>query len=96
MVFQQNGSGQLKIDGLLRHGGDLFELEVISIDEPLPAVLDDTSDILPQEIHCDLVLDFLQHNDLSHDLARLCEQQNIPMVASGKKLTGATAITPPT
>jgi hypothetical protein len=96
LIFQQNDSGRLKIEGLRSLGEDLFELEIISIDEPLPPVLDDSSDYLPQELDCDLVLDFLKHHDLSSDLARLCQQKKIPMIASGKKIVGSEAVTPPT
>ncbi len=38
VVFQQNGSGEQKIAGLRKYGGDLFDLEVFNIDEPLPPV----------------------------------------------------------
>lgn len=96
IIFQQNGSGEQKIAGLREYGGDLFELEVTSIDEILSPVLDDTSEYLPDDISCDLVLDFLRHNDLSADLAALCAKKNIPVIASGKKITGTGLFTPPT
>jgi hypothetical protein len=51
---------------------------------------------LPQKIEADLVLDFLQHPDLSYDLAQLCSEMKIPLVASGKKHRTAHVITPPT
>ena len=96
MVFQQNGSGEKKINGLREYGEGLFELEVINIDGMLPLVLDDTSAYLPDDISCDLVLDFLRHNDLSADLADRCLKNNIPFIASGKKIVGKKAIMPPT
>ena len=96
MVFQQNGSGEKKIAGLRKYGSDLFEIEIYNIDKVLPIVLDDTTGYLPKDISCDLVLDFLRHNDLSTDLARLCEKKGIPYIASGKKTLGKEAITPPT
>lgn len=96
VVFQQNGSGRLKIDGLRKYGKDYFDLEIINIDEQLPLVLDDTSEYLPAELHCDMVLDFLRHNDLSTDLAVLCQKLQIPVVASGKKIPGKGIIAPPT
>lgn len=96
MVFQQNGSGEQKIAGLKRYGGDLFEVEVYCIDEILPPVLDDTSAYLPQSLSCQLVLDFLRHNDLSADLAALCLRHGIPIIASGKKLSCQGLFTPPT
>jgi thymidylate synthase len=96
MVFQQNGSGNLKIEGLRKYGGELFALEVIAIDLPLPAVIDDTRVWLPEHIDADLVLDFLRHGDLSSDLATLCARCGVPMIASGKKSVGQGALTPPT
>lgn len=96
IVFQQNGSGEKKIKGLRQYGKGFFEIEIINIDETLPLVIDDTSSYLPDDISCDLVLDFLKHSDLSTDLANICQRKNIPMVASGKKIVGNKAFTPPT
>jgi len=96
IVFQQNGSGEKKIAGIRRYAGNLFTLDIISIDMSLPPVLDDTRKYLPQDIQADLVLDFLTHKDLSHDLAVLCRDRNIPVVASGKKFRVKGALTPPT
>jgi len=96
IIFQQNGSGEQKIAGLRKYGGDLFDLEVFNIDELLPPVLDNTSAYLPQDISCELVLDFLRHNDLSTDLAALCAKKDIPVIASGKKITCKGLFTPPT
>ena len=96
VVFQQNGSGESKIAGLRKYGGDQIKVEVASIDEPLPPLLEDTSEYLPDRIMADLVLDFLKHPDLSHDLAVLCSQQNIPLIASGKKHDVKGVHTPPT
>lgn len=96
MVFQQNGSGERKISGLREYGGDLLELEIVDIDEVLPIVIDDTREYLPKDVSCDLVLDFLRHNDLSTDLAAICEKSGIPLIASGKKITGQGIFTPPT
>ena len=50
--------------------------------------------ILPTHIDADLVLDYLQHPDLSEDLAVLCARQSIPMIAPGRKIR--YAVTPPT
>ena len=96
LVFQQNGSGESKTEGIKRYGKDLFLIEKISIDETLPAVLDDTDGYLPRDIQADLVLDFFKHPDLSHDLAVVCRNSKIPVVASGKKLRVKWALTPPT
>lgn len=96
LVFQQNGSGESKIQGIGEYGGAGFEIEIISIDDPLPEIIDDGSHYLPPKIDGDLVLDFLKHPDLSHDLARMCRESNIPVVASGKKLRLEGILTPPT
>ena len=87
MVFQQNGSGKSKIEGINKFGGKDFSIKTFDIDEPLPPVLDDTSDYLPETINADLVLDFLKHTDLSNDLSLLCEKLDIPLVVSGKNIT---------
>ncbi len=96
LVFQQNGSGERKITGITDFAKDRFVLTRYSIDEPLPPVIDDASAYLPEFIDADLVLDFLQHPDLSLDLADLCARNNIPVVASGKKIKKRGVYTPPT
>ena len=96
LVFQQYGSGESKTRGILRHGRGLFTIEVVSIDEKLPALLDDTEGYLPRDIQADLVLDFLKHPDLSHDLAVACRNRRIPIVSSGKKMRVRWGWTPPT
>lgn len=85
-VFQQNGSGERKIEAVRKYGSDEISLDIVSIDEVLPDIIDDTSPYLPDNLDTDLVLDFLQHRDLSLDLAALCASKNIPVIASGKKL----------
>ena len=79
-VFQQNSSGESKIVGIRRHGSHLINLECIAIDQPLPAVLDDTGGLIPARLETDLVLDYLRHPDLSEDLAVLCKRQSIPLI----------------
>lgn len=96
LVFQQNGSGERKIAGVREYGTDIIYLEVISIDEPLPPVLDDGRKYLPEKIEADLVLDYLKHQDLSHDLVLICVEQGIPVVSSGKKRVGKRVMAPPT
>ena len=96
LVFQQEGSGERKIQGIKRYAEDHFTIEIISIDGFLPPIIDDTTDYLPSDIQADLVLDFLKHPDLSHDLAVACSKIKIPVVASGKKLRVDGTFTPPT
>lgn len=96
LVFQQNGSGEQKIAGVRKYGADICSLTVISIDDALPPVIDDTSHYLPAEISADLVLDYLKHPDLSYDLASRCAKLDIPVIASGKKIPNPKTFTPPT
>lgn len=96
IVFQQNGSGEKKIEGIRRYGGNRFSLDIISIDDSLPDILDDTTQYIPRNLQADLVLDYLKHPDLSYDLAIVCQNKNIPGVASGKKLRVKGVLTPPT
>jgi len=96
LIFQQNGSAESKIKGIIKYGEGCFTTQVISIDTPLPSIIDDATIYLPKDFTADLVLDFLNHPDLSIDLSRMCQKKNIPIVASGKKLHDNWAITPPT
>lgn len=96
LVFQQDGSGESKIQGIRKYGKEHFIIETVSINEALPPILDDTREYLPSEIQADLILDFLKHPDLSHDLAIACRARNIPIISSGKKLRVKGALTPPT
>ena len=96
LVFQQNGSGENKIKGIREYGKDRFELAVVSIDEPLPVVIDDAGPYLPDTVEADLVLDYLTHPDLSYELAERCRDQGIAVVASGKKIRVKGTLTPPT
>jgi hypothetical protein len=94
LVCQQNGSGDAKIAGIRRYGGDRFRIDTHNVDTPLPELIDDTAPYLPSRLAADLILDFFKHPDLSTDLARMAQRQGIPVVASGKKI--AAAVTPPT
>ncbi len=96
LVFQQNGSGVKKIEGVRQYGNNCFSLEIISIDAQLPTVIDDTKEYIPRNIEADLVLDYLKHPDLSYDLAVVCRDKKIPVVASGKKFRVKGVFTPPT
>lgn len=96
LIFQQQGSGENKIKGVRQYGEGLFHIEVFSIDTPLPTLIDDSRLYLPEDISADLVLDYLRHPDLSQDLAKICRERKIPIVASGKKLRDRWALTPRT
>jgi hypothetical protein len=96
LVFQQNQSAQRKIEGIQKYGENLFTIDIFSIDQPLPPIIDNTDDYLPKKIEADMVLDFLNHPDLSHDLAQRCRQLKVPVVASGKKIKLEGIFAPPT
>lgn len=96
LVVQQNGSGKTKVEGINKFGDKQFQVETLDIDVALPELIDDTSEYLPDVIDADLVLDYLKHKDLSDDLSIICERLNIPVIASGKKITTGKAICPPT
>jgi hypothetical protein len=96
LVLQQEGRGESKTEGIRRHGGDRFRIRTVTVPGSLPGVLDDTGAYLPAELDADLVLDFLEHPDLSHDLARACLDQGVPLIASGRKVKIEGVHTPPT
>jgi hypothetical protein len=84
-VFQQNGSGERKIAGIRRYGRDRYALRSIDLPAGLPPVIDDAALYLPAVLDADLVLDYLTHPDLSHDLAARCSIEGVPYIGSGKK-----------
>ncbi|MBW1650477.1 MAG: hypothetical protein JRJ44_07350 [Deltaproteobacteria bacterium] len=96
IVFQQNNSGESKIAGIEKYGGDIFSLKRININEKLPVFIEDSSEFLPDKIKADIVLDYLKHPDLSSDLALLCIKEKIPLIASKKKVKGKNIFIPPT
>ncbi len=96
VVFQQNGSGEKKIRAIREREQEKISLSVVSIDGALPPVIDNAAQYLPETIDADMVLDFLKHPDLSHDLALRCVEEKIPVVASGKKMEVKGVHTPPT
>lgn len=96
LVFQQKGSGENKIKGIRQYGGNRFLIETYDINFPVPDFIENGRDFFPEFIDADLVLDYLQHPDLSNDLWLLCEELSIPVVASNKKSTDRWAVTPRT
>jgi hypothetical protein len=96
VVFQERGSGEKKIAGIEEFAPGRFELEVVSIDDPLPAMIDEPETYLPDELQADLVLGFLRHPDLAAELLKRCREAEIPFVASAKKYPAeANLATPP-
>lgn len=96
LAFVQGDRATAKLAGIKKHGGKGLHLAIIRVDTVLPPLIDDASEFLPERIEADLVLDFLAHPDLSHDLAALCTAQFIPIVASGKKTVHPAVLAPPT
>lgn len=94
-VFQQNDSGMGKIQGIQKYG-DGYELKIISIDDALPPIIDETDPYIPDPVGAHLVLDYLKHPDLSHALAEKCRKADVPVIASGKKPPLEEALTPTT
>lgn len=94
-VIEQNGRSEKKISGILKYGNGHFEVAVHTITARLPEIIDDGRQYLPKLRSSELVLDYLNHPDLSYDLAILCNQKNIPVVASGKKITVGGIWIPP-
>ncbi len=92
IVFQQPGSGSLKVKGIREFGHDLIISKVFELAGSLPDFIDDPKEYFPEDFSCDLVLSFLQQPDLLDYLASLCSQKQIPLVASGRKCINA--ITP--
>jgi hypothetical protein len=95
-VYQQHQSALGKIQAIERYAKSAIDLKIISIDDALPPIIDDASAYLPPPQGADLVLDHLQHPDLSHTLAQLCRKAGIPVIASGKKPPLEDALTPRT
>ena len=96
VVFEQNGRAATKIQGIIEYGNGLFNIEVIRMTTDLPAVVDDAEKYFPSQIDADLVLDYLVHPDLSHDLGVICQKKGVPVVASGKKNRIKGVFAPPT
>ncbi len=96
LVLQQDGSGEGKVAGIERHGRGRFGLTRLAAPGGLPPVVDDPELYLPRRLDAELVLDFLQHPDLSLELAHRCSAAGVPVVASGKKWDLPGVYTPPT
>lgn len=92
MVFEQQGTGVAKINGIREYGRDLEIVAVIEIDAALDEFIDNPEKYISNDFIVDLVLDFLTHPDLSEYLAQVCRKKGIPVIASGKKIKNA--ITP--
>ena len=95
LVLQQNGSGENKIRGIKEVGKDRFVIRDLTINDSLPAVIDNTAEFLPKDMEADLILDYLKHPDLSYDLAEICRDKHIPEIATRKKINNNWTYSPP-
>lgn len=93
IVFQQQNSGELKVEGVERYGRGLVITKTVSIDRYLPDFIEDPEDFINDDFTADLVLNFLKHPDLVDYLMRLCEKKGIELVSAGKKGSGFTPFT---
>jgi hypothetical protein len=93
LVFQQKGSGEQKIEGVLQYGAPVKITKIISIDISLPDFIEEPEDFLDDDFSADLVLNYLIHPDLVHYLIMLCKRKNIPVISPGKKGEGFTPFT---
>lgn len=93
LVFQEKGSGEQKIEGVVEYGTSIKIKEIISIDTFLPDFIEEPADFVDKNFSADLVLNYLNHPDLVYYLIMLCERKNIPVVSPGKKGKGFTPFT---
>ncbi len=89
VVFQQNGSGELKIAGIEAFGKGIEIAKVFDLPSGLPEVIDEPEEYMNKDFEGDLVLNFLRHPDLSEYLVKICRDKGIPVVASGQRIPGA-------
>ena len=93
IVFQQNGSGEKKIEGVVQYGQGIRITERYSIDQFLPEFIENPEDYIKEDFAADLVLNYLKHPDLVEYLISICEHKRIPVVSPGKKGGGFTPFT---
>lgn len=91
-VFEYRNSGRKKIEGIMKYGHDIEICAIFNIEDPLPEFIDDPGEYIRDNFDADLVLCFIKHPDLADYLASVCLAKQIPMIASGTKVT--PAITP--
>lgn len=84
-VIQEGESGAAKVSGLREYGHDIEIVEVITLPTDLPPLVDDPEAYIPERFVGELVLSFVKHPDLLDHIASMCERQQIPLVASGRK-----------
>ena len=93
IVFQQQNSGELKVEGVQRYGVDITITKTINVDKYLPDFIEEPENFIDDDFSADLVLNFLKHPDLVDHLMKLCEKKGIEIVSAGKKGSGFTPFT---
>jgi len=93
VVFQERGSGELKVKGVHSYGDGMTITRTVSIDEFLPDFIEDPEEFIAADFSADLVLNYLKHPDLVDYLITLCEKKDITVVSPGKKGGGFTPFT---
>ncbi len=93
IVFQQQNSGELKVEGVQRYGEGITIRKTVSINQYLPDFIEDPEEFIDADFTADLVLNFLKHPDLIDYLMRLCKKKGIELVSAGKKGSGFTPFT---
>lgn len=89
VIFEEDGSGDMKIAGIEVYGRDIFIKSVYNMKGPFPEIIDEPQDYFNSSFTCDLVLDFLKQLDLSEYLVKVCKKKHIPVISSGKHIPGA-------
>jgi len=92
-VFQEQGSGEHKIAGVLQYGSLIKIKKIISIDSFLPDFIEEPEEFIKDSFSADLVLNFLKHPDLVYHLISVCQKKGIPVISPGKKGDGFTPFT---
>lgn len=93
IVFQEQGSGEKKIQGVKKFGEGITITEIISIDVFLPEFIEEPENFISDQFTTDLVLNYLKHPDLLNYLVNICEKKKIPVISAGKKCGGFTPFT---
>ncbi|MBN2497665.1 MAG: hypothetical protein JXR96_23935 [Deltaproteobacteria bacterium] len=94
VVFEQGQAGR-RLDFIRARGRGVEIARVVSLARALPAVIDRPTAWLPSDWQAELAISYLQHPDLAEELARLCAERGVPLVASGMRLAGPGAFCPP-
>ncbi len=93
IVFQQNGSAEMKIAGIGKYGKNIIIKKIFSIDNIFSEVIDHPEKYINTDFTADLVLNYIRHPDLSDYLVEICQNKAIPVITTGKPGEGYTPFT---